>query len=278
MNGNPIPLEEIKLLELDVLLDVAAFCERENIAYSLCAGTLLGAVRHKGFIPWDDDIDIMMPRPDYEHFIRAYRSEKPYKVVSAYSEDDFPFPYAVVNDTRTIKVEHKLRAKCTRHLGVNVDVFPLDPVPGDLAEAKKYYGDIKRLSERRESAVKRFGKGASLVSTILRNVVIAGFRVMEALHLISVKKAVQATVDVARRFDGSRQGRVGVTSIYHYDVRESHPAEVYEGRVPVEFEGHQFKGLLHSHEYLSGMYGNDYMQLPPEEKRVTHHTSDCYWR
>ena len=276
--GAPILTDELKQLELAILLDIASFCEREQIAYSLCGGTLLGALRHKGFIPWDDDIDIMMPRPDFERFVRTYRSDGPYKVVSARTEADFPFPYAVVNDTRTVKVEHKLRTKCTRLLGVNIDVFPLDPVPGDLADAKKYYDDIKRLWNRRESAVKRFGKGVSVVSTVIRNIAIAGFRLMEALHLTSVNKAVRASDSIARRYEGTPQGRVGITSISHYGIRDCNPAEIYAGRVPVEFEGHLFKGLQHADEYLARLYGEDYMMLPPEEKRVTHHTSDCYWK
>ena len=275
--GKLISGDELKRLELDILLDVAAFCDREGLAYSLCAGTLLGAIRHQGFIPWDDDIDIMMPRADFERFLKTYRTDKPYKAVSSDTEADFPFPYAVVNDTRTIKVELKLRDCCTQTLGVNVDVFPLDPVPGDLEEAKDFYGRIHRRWRFLESVVKCFGKGKSALSTLYRNVFILFCRVLEGVGLTSVRKAVRASAKIARTYEGTKQGRIGVTSIYHYDVRESHPAAVYEGRRNVCFEGYTFKGLLHAEEYLAGMYG-DFMKLPPVEKRVTHHTSDCYWR
>ena len=278
MTGGLIPLEEMKRLELEILLDVASFCERNGIRYSLCAGTLLGAVRHRGFIPWDDDIDVMMPRDDFERFVREYRSDKPYRVADARTDKDFPFPFAVVNDTRTVKVELKLRRRCTRTLGVGVDIFPLDRVPGRLEDAKAYYTRIHRRWNWMMCAVKRFGKGESFVSTLYRNVFIAAYRLLEALGLTSVARAVGASRNIATRYRGTQEGRIGVTSIYHYDVRESHPAWVYDGRTEYTFEGHTFQGLVHAHEYLTGLYGENYMQLPPVEKRVTHHTSDCYWK
>lgn len=276
--GKWIPLEEVKRLEVDILTDVAAFCEREGLRYSLCAGTLLGAVRHRGFIPWDDDIDIMMPREDFDRFVREYRSEGPYRVMTHDVDPNYPLPFASVNDTRTVKIEHKLRDRCNRTLGVNVDVFPLDAVPGNLEEAAAFYREIGARWQKRTCIVDRFGKGKTLFSTLYRNVAIAFYRLLEALHLTSIHDQVSASVALATRYNPGPCGRTGVTTIYHYAVRESHPSEVYDGRTGYIFEGHTFQGLTHAHEYLSGMYGDDYMQLPPEEKRITHHTSDCYWK
>ena len=277
-SADPIPLDEVKRLELDILLDVAAFCESHGIRYSLCAGTLLGAVRHRGFIPWDDDIDIMLPRPDFERFVAEYVSDKPYKVVTNDTDPDYPFPYAAVNDTRTLKIEEKLRPRCTRTLGVNVDVFPLDCVPGDLESATELYRNIQRRWRRLSSATCRFGRGKSFVSTFYRNIAIAVYRLLEVLGFDSVRRAVRSSKAIATSCNPGPSGRTGVTSIWHYGVRESHPSEVYEGWSDYPFEGHAFKGITRAADYLTGMYGPDYMDLPPVEKRNTHHTSSCYWK
>ena len=97
-----IKFEELKNLQLDILLSVHDFCMKNGIEYSLAAGTLIGAIRHKGYIPWDDDIDISMPRPDYDKFICTFNQPNNYYQVIAMSNDrEYGFPFAKVHDTRT---------------------------------------------------------------------------------------------------------------------------------------------------------------------------------
>ncbi|OBZ33321.1 phosphorylcholine transferase LicD [Megasphaera sp. DISK 18] len=102
--------EQMKKLELSMLLDVAQFCDEHSIRYYLCGGTLLGAIRHKGFIPWDDDIDIMMPRPDYMKFVNSYNgSNKNYIVKSIENDSDYWRTFAKVFDLNTFLQEDAIR-------------------------------------------------------------------------------------------------------------------------------------------------------------------------
>ena len=273
-----IPAGELKQLQIDILRHVAAFCKERNIKYFLCAGTMLGAVRHKGFIPWDDDIDIMLPRADYNRFLSEFPKEGRYAVANNDFDPFFPFPYSAVNDTRTIKVELKLRKKCTATLGVKVDVFPVDTVPDTWEEVAAVYRRLSLRWDLLRCAVDRFSKGKTWISTIYRNIGIAVYRLLEALGILSVRKMVRYYRAVSEAADGTVSSKAGVTAIYHYGPRESHDAFVYGDSAEYIFEGEPYSGVLHYHEYLSRLYGDSYMELPPPEMRVTHHTSDCYWK
>ena len=121
-----IQLEELKSIQMDVLNTIHMFCENKNITYSLGCGTMLGAIRHKGYIPWDDDIDIFMFRNDYDRFI----SEYPYiinnvKVVSLERDSTWPRAYAQAYNDRTILKDGPSKY----HVGVGIDIFPIDYVP-----------------------------------------------------------------------------------------------------------------------------------------------------
>ena len=118
--------EEQKAIMLDLLQKTADFCEKNNIRYFLCGGTLIGAIRHKGFIPWDDDIDISMPRPDYDRFISLFnKPENYYQVICMENNKKYGFPFAKVHDTRTF-VDELQYAK--DQFGVYIDIFPIDGV------------------------------------------------------------------------------------------------------------------------------------------------------
>ena len=107
-----LTIEELKEVELNILKDVAKFCEEHDIKYFLCGGTLLGAIRHKGFIPWDDDIDIAMPREDYERFFKLYNGSNPrYHADSLENNPNWHMSFGRVGDTETVLYEHTLKDK-----------------------------------------------------------------------------------------------------------------------------------------------------------------------
>lgn len=114
----------LKKTQLDILNTVATFCEKENINYVLFYGTLLGAVRHHGFIPWDDDVDIAMPREDYKRFMDSFPMDK-YLCLCNEKDRTFPYSYGKVNrlDTKLIEVSNLIY-----DLGINIDIFPIDGI------------------------------------------------------------------------------------------------------------------------------------------------------
>lgn len=121
-------IDELKFISYNILKFVADFCEINNIKYYLFAGTLLGAIRHEGFIPWDDDIDIAIPRDDYEKFIIEFdrNNDVNYKVLSIENSNKYYLPYAKVIDNRTLLFED---GKESMPIGVFIDIFPLDSIP-----------------------------------------------------------------------------------------------------------------------------------------------------
>ena len=137
-------LKDIQSISLEILKDVHAFCVKNNIKYTLQGGTLLGSVRHNGFIPWDDDIDIAMPRPDYEKFCRNYVSKKGYQLICRQNNECYIMFARVAEMEKTI-------AKCdilpwtNKSTGIWIDIFPLDGVEDDYAAAKAMCSEIKKI-------------------------------------------------------------------------------------------------------------------------------------
>lgn len=123
-----INTEDLKRIQIQILLHIDVFCTKHELRYFISGGTLIGAIRHKGFIPWDDDIDIMMLREDYEKFIVLYSQEdkSPYHLYSHNQLHSYPYPFAKMDDSRTILKEDINEAMV---FGVNIDIFPIDIAP-----------------------------------------------------------------------------------------------------------------------------------------------------
>ena len=131
---------EIKSLQMEILCSIHNFCVNNNIRYSLAYGTLLGAIRHKGYIPWDDDVDILMPRPDYEKFLKLYPGYNKNHTVQTYINDDsYYLAFAKVYDNRTELIVFPTRT------GVFVDIFPVDGLPDSVELSRRYYKDKLKL-------------------------------------------------------------------------------------------------------------------------------------
>lgn len=256
----------IKQVELRLLKHFADFCEVHHLYYSLAGGTLLGAVRHQGFIPWDDDIDIMMPRPDYEKFLRLAAENDaiaPHSsVISEYSPNAL-YPFAKLMDLRTQMETEYWETGEDAHLWI--DIFPVDGLPQALKKSKKifrrvfFYRGILNVSRSKPAA-----------RTKIKRVMKPLLKPIAKLH--DTKRCIQKMLDIAKQYRFEDSQYVGVITWGLHGVGEIMSKAEFLQPVKVDFEGLQFNAVSCWNHYLHGLYG-DYMQLPPAEQRVTHSIS-----
>ena len=260
-----ISFEESKKIELDILLAVSDFCNKNNLTYFLAYGTLIGAIRHKGFIPWDDDIDITMPREDYNKFIATFEHEYLKAVIPGAPMSKYSFVKVI--DTRTVKTEPYLKYPAGP-LGVDIDIFPIDGAPSDDAEYDKWYDQLMAVYNPFTLSVQSFSmkylKHSIKLALLKLKLKKPDFYLEEAkkLHALYPYRASEYVAAVECPYN-SKKNRV--------------PKQYYVGSVDVEFEGHTFRAPICYDKLLRSIYG-DYMQLPPEDQRVTHHTNKVYWK
>ena len=249
--------EEIKELELGVMDYIHNLCQKENINYSLAYGTLLGAVRHKGYIPWDDDVDISLKRDEYDKLYQAVlRDNDPiYKVASWENDARYPYPFYRVYDARTVYENNYIENDID--LGICVDVFPFD-----------YYADVNKEmvkldTYRRLSVYTLYGihsKNAGL-KNIVRYLLVLVFRLTRVktwnkkMNLLSMQANDNDSIDYLME---NKRTSTKFEKTLLDKVMDS------------PFEDRTYKIPEASHQILSAIYGDDFMEIPPVEKRVKH--------
>ncbi len=266
-----ISLAELKKIELDILSQVHDLCQQLNLRYSLAGGTLLGAIRHGGFIPWDDDIDIFMPRPDYDKLIEYCKNNSiPFSLVSNDSNSRYGYLFAKAMCKETFIVEQNAN-RFNIEMGVYIDIFPIDGLGTTYEEAIK---NFNKTSFKRELLVatnwKRFfrSKTRSLKYEPIRLAffILSRFTSPKRLVPIIEKKTKEIAFDDSN-FAGAVCGA--------YRTKEILESSIYSEYTDIVFENKLFRAIKNSDAYLSSIYGN-YMELPPVEKRVSHHTFIAY--
>ena len=264
-SATQLTIEQMRARQLRLLDAVIEHCAARGLRYYLCAGTLLGAVRHAGYIPWDDDIDLMLPRPDFEKFCASFPSEAPTDVSlrSLASSHDYVLPFAKVCDDRSrLEVESDI----IKGLGVFIDVFPVDG-----------WCDRGRLKSLQRVML----KGLLDVMRI-KHVVLRRQRTMLRNSLLAVAKVVLAPwrprrvallmERVARwgRFDSSAEG-----GVICWGYQETVPIAAYGVPKQMTFENRTCAVPYDTDAVLRILYG-DYMRLPPEDQQVTLHRFVAY--
>jgi lipopolysaccharide cholinephosphotransferase len=261
-------LRNLQMLQLEMALAARQICDRNNIGYFLIAGTLLGAVRHKGFIPWDDDLDIGMLRSDYDRFIKCAAKELPekYFLQTFASDPAMGLPFTKVRKIGTRCVEN-VSSSVGWNQGVFIDIFPFDNVPEGLMRRKLHAFEIyvwKRLLLCRVG-FDLLSYDRSFVKVVLYKAVL-----YPASRLFSRNFLAERLEGCVRRHNETPTKLVvAAGGAYGYkkeSISRSWVTEVSE----LEFEGHQFKCPQSYNDYLFHFY-RDYMTLPPPEKRVGGH-------
>lgn len=251
--------DESKRLSLDILIRVADFCDQHGIKYSLAYGTLIGAIRHKGFIPWDDDIDIIMMRDDYERFVSLYHDDR-YHIVGEEKQLNHLHVRVANSATLVDYPKDSIIGKFYKD-GLWVDVFPIDKVP-----------DTLRGFRRQKWMVTLFLKMQQLGemggrNTQLKNL---GHIILKPFSKFFGKLAQKGMV----YYHQKKTQTVANLAVYYLNFPQF-PMSYMDEFVEVEFEGKTFKAVKEYDAFLRGIYG-DYMQFPPEEKRVAHHFFKAY--
>ncbi len=255
-------LRKIGVIQLEILDELHRICEKHGITYYMIAGTLLGAVRHKGFIPWDVDIDIAMPREEYERFARIAGEElqEQYTYVNHNTFTDYVRPHALVvkNDTVIhMKYDH-LNPKLY-DLGVYVDIFPLDNAPDSEKLRRRQASQLKKFRWLKDHRIpycysyKAWRRYVHYAASFL-------------LSWIPMKAINRKQQKLMQKYRGQETKCIcSMASQYPY-AKQCMPKEIYAEPVLLEFEGRQYYAPKEYTQYLTRLYG-DYMQLPPPEKR-----------
>ena len=272
-----LTLQEIQSQSLEVLQTVHDFCVAHDIRYSLAYGTLIGAIRHKGFIPWDDDIDIIMPRPDYERFVASFSA--PGLDFACEKDKDYFLNYCRVFDTAKTGSTTFLPIGKNYKGGVWIDVFPADGVSDDKEEFVRNIGEVKKNWMMQL----RYRYSLASFRDILRTCGIKDFLILMAIKLSRQgRKKLDFNNDIVRK----NAVRIPYGATEHWSqlcilddgIRNYQLFEDFAETIDAEFEGRSFKIMKGYDRVLRNIYG-DYMQLPPEEQRQPKHGhATLFWK
>lgn len=260
-NCEEVNLSEIKKIELQILIDFDKFCNENNLKYVLAGGTLLGAIRHQGFIPWDDDIDVLMPRPDYVRFQELTNAKfGEYTVRSIETHPKLhtrPF-IRVVNDKYMTKL-----ITLPLYLPPWIDVFPMDGLPEKMSECRKHFKEAYKYKWLLRRSWAPYENRRS-PKTLIKRIVFKPLRIIGHNYFLKKLQAYGTQL----KYDECKY--VGCLVGGGHGIRERVPRESFDNRFKVKFEGYDFWAPEGYDLYLSNLYGKNYMGLPEKEDREIH--------
>mgnify|MGYP003289644159 CR=1 FL=1 len=252
--------QEIKERLIDMLSWFHDLCEDNNLRYYIVGGTMLGAVRHQGFIPWDDDIDVAMPDADYKKLSELLAKEKGRYILETPETEakDFFYSFSKIYDTNTTLVEN---TKYKTKRGIYIDVFPLVGMGNTQEESLKNFKNIEKVNNLLISKVTGIRKGRSF----LKNVIVTIFRAIPLNEKKLLNKVVRSYF--TKSWDECSWGGNPVGA---WRFKEIMPKDIMGLPTLYNFEGLKVYGAEKYDQYLTQLYGN-WRELPPESKRVSHH-------
>ena len=263
-----ISLDELKSIQVDILSVLDSFCRENNIKYSLGYGSMIGAARHQGYIPWDDDVDIILLRTEYERLLSSFPQElENVRIASLRTDKKWDRAFAKAYDciTELQDAGNKYR------IGVGIDIYPIDNVPDDWDEWLRYEKKrriIQRLYEWKISMI--FRKGRSIWKY--------AFLPFTKLILLpfTVRNMACYIEQYALKYRNTKTDYVFESSQGLYKCKRF-KRSLFDSYIDLPFEGRVFGGVKNYDEYLTTIYG-DWRQLPPLEKREPHHIFKAWWK
>lgn len=271
-------LREVQQVCLDILQDFHDFCVENNIHYSLSGGSLLGAIRHNGFIPWDDDVDVQMPRSDYDKFVNSYKSRNGYRLccgdLPEFKNKQIAYPYARLCDTKHTVVDPGLRPWLSDEVGIWIDILPCDGISSDKETAKKHINNVdKYVTAIWRSGVvftplMDFYKGPTCFEKFR-------FVIRKVTRFLEPKEPYKKFSKLRRMYDYDRSTYFFTTN--KNGMKEWQLKKNMEHFILHKFEDRSFYIMSGWDANLRSLFG-DYMQLPPENQRYTHVYNRYYWK
>jgi lipopolysaccharide cholinephosphotransferase len=253
-----LTLDEAKIIQVSILDYVHNFCIKNNINYSLSSGTLIGAVRHKGYIPWDDDIDLYMLRKDYDNFIKKFCAvnHSQLKLHSINTHPNAYFHFIKISDESTVYEEKDFPAY---EIGINIDIFPIDFVPNNTLIRKVFFKIIYILNSIYMKKFKSYKLNYNSIVNMLSNLV-SNF--ISLHNLIILENKIIHLFSTKSNYICNVVNGIGINGCFSSSAMESYTTLLFEGKYYNVMSGYK--------EYLTKTYG-DYMKLPPEDQRINKH-------
>lgn len=259
-------LRAIQQMLVRLLADFHEICEKHGLTYNLFAGTMIGAVRHRGMIPWDNDIDVTMPRSDYEKFVHIIRKEysEMFHIYSYFDENyGYPFGKFALKDTILIEINNRDEYR----LGLYLDIFPVDGYPTE--DEKGYFRTLAILKYMRSQNISKLRVSTSLVKKLLFPIKAL---IVFVCRLFPVSFYLKREVALAKRYKYASANYVILQS---WNQKGKLEKRIYEDRALYEFEGIKAWGIRDYDQNLRNYYG-DYWQMPPESERIPNHDNLLY--
>lgn len=264
-------MNDLQKKQFEILIEFIKVCDKHNLSYFMVGGSCLGAVRHKGFIPWDDDIDVGMLPKDYEKFLEVAPKEfenTKYFLQTWRSDPNYIYGYAKIRDNSTTFIENIYKYHRMNH-GVWIDIFPIYPITDKNVEKQKLMPYLRRFLWQVNfsyigSLIRKVRK-ETWFKDILLNIVAGPFTLFNINHYRQKKME-----EMFHRVPWEKATLCGNWYYAWSGIVEGLPPYVFEETEMMDFETIKVRVLKHYDEYLTCLYG-DYMKLPPEDKRQGHH-------